>query len=321
MYICYLLILHKMRYYINMKDYSSKTGVLITKNELQSKFAQSLGISKVYFKREDLHPYGSHKGRSIPVMIDRYISQGIFHFAISSSGNAALAAAFYINKINSAKHGLEMNKVKLDILVGQHIIIKKLRYREQFKSDYINITMHDRPIQTLFNKIKDPSIKGLRQSTDDSALLGYEELSNELIQIEDLKAVFIGTSSGTTAQALSEYFDKVGKKIEVHVIQTSSCHPISSSFVDDPIDEVSIADAIVDHSAIRKERIVELIDQHGGAGWIASNEQIKSAQTLVKKYANLDISTNSALSVAGLMQAVYTGRVWEGSVACMICGD
>lgn len=304
-----------------MKESSNKTHTLITKNELQSKLAESLDIKRLYFKREDLHPYGSHKGRSIPVMIDKYISNGIFHFAISSSGNAALAAAFYINKINSEKNTFGMNKVKLDILVGQHINAKKLHKLEQFKSDYINITMHDRPIQALFNKIKDPSIRGLRQSTDDSALLGYEELANELIQIDDLKAVFIGTSSGTTAQALSEYFKKNQKSIEIHIIQTSSCHPISSNFIYESVDEISIADAIVDHSAIRKEKIVELIEENGGAGWIASNEQIKSAQALVKKYTNLDISTNSALSVAGLMQAVYTGHVWDGSVVCMICGD
>ena len=34
-------------------------------------------MKDLYFKREDLHPYGSHKGRSITVMIDIYIKEGI----------------------------------------------------------------------------------------------------------------------------------------------------------------------------------------------------------------------------------------------------
>ena len=37
-----------------------------------SKLAQSIGVSEVYLKREDLDHYGSHKGRSIPVMIEIY---------------------------------------------------------------------------------------------------------------------------------------------------------------------------------------------------------------------------------------------------------
>ncbi len=291
---------------------------MITKHEEQLELAKSLQTSSLYFKREDLHPYGSHKGRSIPAMIDKYLGQGIQHFAISSSGNAALAAAFYVGKLNSEK-GLG---IKLDILVGQHITTKKLRKLEQFNSDLIKVTSHDRPIQTLFNITKDPEVKALRQSTDDTALLGYEELAKELLEIPKLKAVFIGTSSGTTAQALSEYFKSDKKNIEVHLVQTSSCHPFADDFIDDQgIEELSIADAIVDHTALRKEKLIGLIKENGGSAWIATNEQIKLAQEMTKKYTGVDISTNSALPVAGLMQAIYTGKKWDGSVACMICGD
>jgi threonine dehydratase len=291
---------------------------MITRQESYPKLAESLEMKSLYLKREDLHPYGSHKGRSIPVMIDSYVSTGINHFAISSSGNAALAAAFHVQKLNKGN----FNKIKLDILVGQHITTKKLRKLEQFKNDQISITSHDRPIQTLFNITKDPSVKALRQSTDDIALEGYKSLADELLEIPDLNAVFIGTSSGTTAQALSQFFKDKGRAVEVHIVQTSSCHPISNELIDDlPIDELSIADAIVDQTAIRKNVLIELIKGNNGSAWIASNEQISVAQELVLKNTEIAISTNSALSVAGLMQAVYTGREWNGSVVCMICGD
>ncbi len=291
---------------------------MITKQEEQSELAQSLQITSLYFKREDLHPYGSHKGRSIPKMIDTYFAQGIRHFAISSSGNAALAAAFYVGKLNSEKG----SEIKLDILVGQHITTKKLRKLEQFSSDLIKITSHDRPIQTLFNITKDPDVKALRQSTDDTALLGYQELAEEILEITKIKAVFIGTSSGTTAQALSEYFKLNKKDIEVHLVQTSSCHPFTDDFIDDQgVEELSVADAIVDHAALRKAKLTDLIKENGGSGWIATNEQIRLAQEMTIKYTGIDISTNSALSIAGLMQAIYTGKKWDGSVVCMICGD
>lgn len=291
---------------------------MITKQDKQSELAKALEVNTLYFKREDLHPYGSHKGRSIPHMIDTYLKQGIEHFAISSSGNAALAAAIYIQKINSEKN----KSIELDILVGQHISTKKLQKLKSFENENIKVTAHDRPIQTLFNITKDPTVKALRQSTDDLALFGYGELADEILEIKDIEAVFIGTSSGTTAQALAEHFKLKNKDVELHIIQTSSCHTIVDDLLDDQtIDELSIADAIVDQIAIRKAKIVDLVKNSGGAGWVATNEQIKLAQEMVSKYSGLDISTNSALSIAGLMQAVYTGKKWEGSVVCMICGD
>lgn len=291
---------------------------MITRHEAYPDLAKTLGVKAVYFKREDLHPYGSHKGRSIPYMIDTYLKQGVRHFAISSSGNAALAASFYIEKLNKDR----IEKINLEILVGQHISTKKLKKLEQFKNQYISITMHDRPLQTLFTKVKDPNIKALRQSTDDLALVGYESLAEELTEIPHLKAIFIGTSSGTTAQAIAEYFNLKNEKIEIHIVQTSSCHPMADDFVDDETqDDQSIADAIVDHTALRKKSLIPLIENSGGSGWIASNEQIKASQIITKNHTGLSISTNSALSVAGLMQASYTGQSWDGSVVCMICGD
>lgn len=291
---------------------------MVTKQESYEKLAKVLGVKFLYLKREDLHPYGSHKGRSIPVMMDIYMKQGVRHFAVSSSGNAALAAAYHTEKINQSTE----DKIKLEILVGQHINTKKLRKLEQFKNEYIKVTMHDRPLQTLFTITQDPSIKALRQSTDDTALVGYEELAKELLQITDLQAVFMGTSSGTTAQALLRYFESQNREIEIHIIQTSSCHPISDAFIDAEVtEEKSLADAIVNQGSIRKDILIPMVKKSGGAGWIASNEQIKDAISIVKNNTDIDISTNSALSVAGLMQAVYTGKSWEGSVLCMICGD
>ncbi len=291
---------------------------MITRQEPVPELAKALEMISLYYKREDLHPYGSHKGRSLPIMIDTYIKDGVDHFAVSSSGNAALASAFYIEKLNKDK-SLD---IKLDILVGQHITTKKLRKLEQFKSEYIKITSHDRPLQTLFAITKDSTIKPLRQSNDDTALLGYDALAKELLEIKDLQAVFIGTSSGTTAQALAQYFKSQDKKIEIHIVQTSSCHHISDNFVNDQlIEEQSIADAIVDQTALRKDIVFKLLKENDGGGWIVSNEQIRAAQELSKKHAKIDVSTNSALSLAGLMQAVYTGKSWSGSVVCMICGD
>lgn len=280
--------------------------------------AKSIGVSSIFLKREDLHPYGSHKGRSIPIMIDSYIGQGFGNFAISSSGNSALAAGLHIQNINGSRP--ESEKINLDIIVGKNIKPHKLAKINNLKDENIRISMDDRPVQVMFQKTKDESIKGLRQSTDDLALTGYNSLAEELSLIKDLRAVFVATSSGTTAQALSSYFLTHKMNIEVHIVQTSSCHPIALEFVDDGEEEKSLADAIVDHVALRKNTLVPLLRKTGGSGWIAKNEEILTAQDLAKKHA-VPISANGALSLVGAMQASYTGKTWDGPVACIIGGE
>jgi threonine dehydratase len=288
--------------------------------ESYPKLAAKIGVSTIYFKREDLHPYGSHKGRSLPPMIDHYYAQGDRRFVISSSGNAALAAALHISKLTDAY---------LDIFVGNHISDKKLaKLRAEISNpetaQRIRILRKERPLQALMQATQD-GMRSLRQSTDDIALIGYESLAEELIassKKDPIGAVFIGTSSGTTAQALAAYFSKNEPPIQVHIVQTSSCHPMAETFeaYDGP-DELSIADAIVDQVAQRKTKLIPLIESTGGTGWIATNEDVDAALEFTREQTGLEISTNSALSVAGAMKAAYTGHEIDGAVVCMICGD
>ncbi len=322
---------------------------MVTPNEQRSSLAKILGFDDLYFKREDLHPLGSHKGRSIPVMIDHYYKDGVRQFAISSSGNAALAAAIYVKNIPG---------VKLDIFIGENISQNKLSKLNIAVNDANNsglttsqakvqISKEKRPLMALFHT-KKSGAQSLRQSDDDIALIGYEGLAKEIAEIPNLGAIFIGTSSGTTAQALVDYFNKMkmtsstigadantgtNNPVQVHIVQTTSCHPIAEEFDTDKsaknIDSragradngASLADAIVDKTALRKKFLVPLIKKTGGTGWCATNEDISAAQKIVKENTGLDISTNSALSVAGAMLAKNSGHQIKGTVVCMICGE
>ncbi len=291
---------------------------MITPHEKHDELGKAIGLSDLYFKREDLHPYGSHKGRSIPVMIDHYIKNGDRRFAISSSGNAALAAALYINKLNAS---CADSPITLDIFVGNNISPHKKDKLMKLTDDDVRVLTKERPLQAL-TQAANEGCRSLRQSTDDLALIGYESLAQELCEIKNLGAVFIGTSSGTTAQALADYFLKNKLKTQVHIVQTSSCHKIADAFETFDIpDERSIADAIVDQTAFRKDMLVPLIEKTGGQAWCATNENIQAALELVGEHTDLQISNNSALSIVGAMQAVYMGYEIEGAVVCLVCGD
>lgn len=290
----------------------------MTPIEKYDELAKAIGLKELYFKREDMHPYGSHKGRSIPVMIDYYLENGDKKFAITGSGNAALAAALHTIKLNN-----DGTKMELVIFTGKHINDNKLTKLKKLENKNIEILSKERPLQALQQAVSE-GYRSLRQSTDDIALLGYKSLAEEIEGIKNVAAIFVGTSSGTTAQALAQHYsssDGKAKKIQVHIIQTSSCHPIAQSLgANEFNEERSIADAIVDQTALRKAALIPLIEKTGGKGWIASNSEIEEARRLTREKTSLEISTNSALSVVGATKAAYDGNI-DGAAVCLICGD
>lgn len=287
----------------------------------QPKLANELGVKNLFFKREDKHPYGSHKGRSIPTMMVNYIREGIAKFIVSSSGNSALAA------IRKAKEYNQQNKgqIQLKVFIGEKIDETKKKGLEQEigNSSQIILEQVSRPKQTAFqlNKQKEDLVY-LRQSRDNIAAFGYQELAKELDQILNLKAVFIPTSSGTTVEGLTEGFIMQKQSPELHIVQTEYCHPIAEEFDQrfSEKEDLSIADAIVDKVAHRKQNVVEAVNKSGGSGWILKEKEIKQAKNLVESISGLDISYNSALSVAGVQKATKEGCTWDGTVCCLICG-
>ncbi len=269
--------------------------------ETYPKLAAKLGIPEVHFKREDLHQYGSHKSRSIPHMIDHYRNEGKTRFALSSSGNAARAAMEYIK---------DFPNLHLTVFIGKHIDpVKEKVLHEYAVADNITLAKVERPQQAVFELVKEDPVVSLRQSTDNTALEGYQTLSEEL---HDANAIFVPTSSGTLALALA-----LQTGAHVHAVQTTVCNPFTSPFDTEFIKEdESLAGAIVDRVGQRKN---ELIPRLSG-GWVISNEEITDAIRIVKETTDLDISPNSALSVAGLIKALKNGFEAPKKVVCMITG-
>lgn len=292
---------------------------MLTAQESFPKLAKVINVPEIILKREDLHPYGSHKGRSIPYMIDEYIKQGYSDFVISSSGNAALAAAYKVNNYNETNPN---KKITLQIFVGKNIETEKLNDLKNLIIDKnINIRQVKRPKQSAFQSDKNKKTKNLRQSTDDLALKGYQSLADELNAIKNLQAIFIPTSSGTTAEALKNSFYKLNINPQIHIVQTCACSIIAAEFDNNYYPcAISLAQAIVDNVAHRKKKVIEAIKKSNGFGWIVAENEIKKAIKLIKKTTGIDISPNSALSIAGLVKAVKNGWKFNGSIVCLITG-
>ncbi len=271
---------------------------MITPQTTFPDIAREVGVQELYLKREDLHPYGSHKGRSIPVMIDRAVAASATTFALSSSGNAALAAIRHIQYLNSTGKNLS-----LSIFIGKNISKEKKDILTQEISDpRITLAETERPLQTFLNFIRGTNVVSLRQSTDDTALIGYKTLAHELLTIPNLTRVYIASSSGTTAQALAQYFKESGKAISVVLVQTSETYPLAELFTKNhpAVPEKSLADAIVDRVAHRRDTIQKLFKTTLSTGVIADNTTILRAQNILKT-AGIVTTANGALSLAGLL--------------------
>jgi len=273
----------------------------------------------VYLKREDKHKLASHKGRSIPYMMKKLSEKtGKRHFVISSSGNAALAALLFTLQHNNNN---PEEAYYLHIFVGKKISEKKLQAL-QVEDEYITLQQVERPKQAAFKKDKDGEAILLRQSNNDLALVGYHELGKELEKIENLEAVFIPTSSGTTLQGLAEYFEFGKKKVQMHIAQTAKCAPMAEKF-DSAFSKVdsSLAGAIVDNVARRKTKVQKYIEESGGSGWVISDERLERIKKKVEEKIGESLSYNSLLSIAALEKALEKGWKFEGAVVCLITGE
>ncbi|HLC69581.1 MAG TPA: PLP-dependent lyase/thiolase [Patescibacteria group bacterium] len=293
----------------------------VTPLQRMPKLEQALNLPRgLYFKREDLHPLGSHKGRSIPLMIEHYLEQDKNNFVISSSGNAALAAALYVKKYNKNND----KKITLTILVGEKINQEKFSAISEILDNNIQLKQVTNPKQLAFQTDKDNEAKNLRQSTDDISLIGYEELAKEIVtELPDVSAIFVPTSSGTTALGLHLGFKKLGVNPEIHIVQTDTCHTLINNFKKENIgdtEEKSLADAIVDQIGHRKITVRRAVSDSHGQAWIAENEELKDAIILVKQGEKLKLSPNSALSLVGLRRAIKKGEKFSGPVVCLITG-
>ncbi|MBI5728853.1 MAG: hypothetical protein HY983_01225, partial [Candidatus Magasanikbacteria bacterium] len=121
---------------------------------------------------------------------------------------------------------------------------------------------------------------------------------------------------------------------QIHIVQTTACHPIVEYIMAQSTEkqgdrhvapllamtEKSLADAIVDKIAYRKQAVADAVKNSQGNGWIATNDEIIEAIKQIKMAVGFTISPNSALSVVGLTKAVKNGWQWGGPVVCLITG-
>lgn len=242
----------------------------------------------LYIKREDQNPTGSAKDRAIDVQTDKLVENNIKSAVISSTGNAAI----------SALHFCQQKNIKLTIFLSPKVNKNKLEIIKKYNPDII---FSDQPISDAFKFSKKTGAFYLRQSTDPNALIGYQQIGQEIInQLPQVSSVFIPVGSGTTLLGIASILPK---NVKIFAVQPANHAPIASIFDKNfSTENTSVTDALTVKMLPLKSKVISAINNSNGSGLIVQNEDVTNAIKHLEMY-NVFTSPEGALALAGYQKA------------------
>lgn len=296
------------KFWHNFPEISKEFQIHCEQGDTPVLFKTIEGVN-VTIKDETINPNGSFKDRGVSYQIARHVQDGRRRFVLSSSGNAAI----------SAIHIAKLLSLELVVFVSNAIIQNKLDLIEEKleNNPKIKLIKSSRPRSDLIKFTRENlDFVNLRGSTDDYAPQGYETIAYELgTQTPDIDAIFIPTSSGTSALGIAHGFQKSGMKVPIHICQSEKVHAIAKHFdTDFKVTENSLADAITDRVAHRKRLVSETIQDSGGSGWVISDDKLERAKKALSISGVTGYSYNSIISFSGLQKALSSGYNFHNPV-------
>lgn len=276
-----------------------------------------VGKDNVWIKHEDLLSLGCAKERSIVYMIAKYLEMGRTMFTVSSSGNAALVAAYIGMHANTEIEEIQVllsDKIsdsKLERIItflGLEDEVSIEDFREGLSFEKVTFTFCENPKQVAFQLEKQGYVN-LRGSTDDLATIGFKTISYEISkQLEETlpDAIFIPASSGTTVVGIYEGFKDLGWNPEIHVVQTTKAYALVKKIknIHFPVEPEHPAESIIDVIGHRRKQIEEIITNSRGNGWVITAEECISAKKELFRQYNITAGYDSALTYAAYLKSV-----------------
>jgi threonine dehydratase len=247
-------------------------------------------LDNFYLKREDQNITGSAKDRAIPFQIANLKKQGFTKAVISSTGNAAISAAHFCQ---------QEKKIDLTIFLSSNISPTKLSILKKFDNEII---FSQKPISEAIKFAKNQNAYFLRQSTDPSALIGYSQITEDLIkQLPQITSIFIPIGSGTTLLGIAK---KLPKNVKIFGAQ-SSANPTISKFFDSKFSPENrlITDALSVKFLPNKNKIINTIKNSKGFSFTIQNREIVDADNFLHS-KNIITSLEGALSFAAYQKAI-----------------
>jgi threonine synthase len=248
------------------------------------------GLAELWVKREDTNPTGSHKDRGAVVQIAACVAQGRRVAVISSSGNAALAAATYGRHAGVAVVALlspmsEPARVALLRASGARVVVTT------------------KPINYGLRLSRVRRWPDLRPSQSAEAVRGFRTLGEELAaELRPGAAVFGYASSGATYAALGAVFAERGSRWPLHPVQAGLVNGISREFGRPGDGRRSVVGDLGVKVSDRAATVAQMVRTSGGQAWWVDDEAITAAGEALKN-RGYDLAVECWAALAGVAAA------------------
>lgn len=267
----------------------------------------------VILKREDLNQYGSFKDRSLRYWTNQLVGKGERNFCISSSGNSAISVAGIISEINN--NTSENAKISLQIYISNNINSSKLSRLEKITNSNKDITIikTNKPKSDCIKYSKESKSYNLRSSVDDLAIIGYKEISKEILTqvgFDNIDSIFLCCSSGTSTIGIYQGMLDLGltKLPSIFIFQSSKINPIAREFnTNYSSKDNSVLSAISDRIAHRKSSVIEILNFTKGSGLIIEDEQAKEGRQKLLDFGITNASYEMGASLIAPLKAQEQG--------------
>ena len=233
--------------------------------EEDARLAAWAGVERLWVKREDLNPTGSHKDRGAVVQVAACVDHGERVAVISSSGNAALAAATYgrrggVTVVSLLSPRTEPARVVALRAAGARVVVTP------------------KPINFGIRLTRVSGWPDLRPSQSVEAVRGFRTLGEELArELTPGTSVFGYASSGATYLAMGQVFAERGCLLPLQPVQAGLVNGISKEFGRVGDGRRSLVGDLGVKNTDRAAVVVQMVRESGGQAWWVGDESIGAA--------------------------------------------
>jgi threonine synthase len=280
--------------------------------EVAPQLGTELGIPNLLLKREDLSPTGSHKARCLSLLCSALIASESRQAVISSSGNAAVAAAAYAS----------LGGIRLLSLVSPRTPRLKL---EQLRIYQQLTVLSESPVALLHHAVQNWGLSDLRGSVNRRAPNAYRGIAAELVEAGPLAAVFLFSNSGAAALGIAQGLDQLlppPEHPQLHVVEgfpggelTRPWFPASQ--------ELAAAASLLGELGTHRSRLAPAVRRavrsSGGSGWRVTDGEAEDVREIAVRHG---VRTSwEGLATLAAMRRAAAGRPPQGRWIAVLTGD
>jgi threonine synthase len=272
-----------------------------------------LGLPDLWLKDETRSPTGSNKDRGTALVLEQALRSGANTVCCASTGNVAVSLA-----VGAAAAGLEAvvfvpadvaaTKLDLMLFVGARVVRVKQGYEAAFE-------LSRRAAQNWGWLDRNTGVNPATVEAKKTAAFEiWEQLGRQFPDV-----MLVPAGDGVTLCALAKGFRELQRcgvadaMPRIIGVQATGCEPIKVAWERNapllPVVPRTIADGIAVGSPLFGIRAVQDVRSSGGAFVSVTDDSIRSAASLLGRYAGLIAEPAGAAATAGLSAALETRLV------------